>query len=200
MNKATGSTCDISSLLRFHFWQPFYFNSDDSNFPSGSTEETGRFVGISENEGHEMNFSILNITTNKVISMSNSRPEGEPTLPNLRIDPLTAPDVVKSLHPSDHIEDKEKAPTYAEKYSPNTSTSSTKHSMHVLDPKDLVGRTFLIAQEDGQRLRARTVKAIDDYEGDLQRDYSIMKFICSTKDDTVEDAFNCNEILDQINK
>ena len=39
-----------------------------------------------------------------------------------------------------------------------------------------------------------------DYEGELHRDSSRMRFICSTKDDAVEDVFDCNEILDHINK
>ena len=71
-------------------------------------------------------------------------------------------------------------------------TSLPKHDMSILDPNDLVGRTFIILQEDGQRLRAMIVKAIDDYEGDLQRDSSRMKFIFSTKYPTVADAFICN--------
>ena len=84
--------CDISSLLRFHFWKHVCFNSDDSKFPSDSTEEIGRFAKISENVGCDMNFSILNTTTNEVISRSNVRPTGKPAPPNLRIDPLTTPE------------------------------------------------------------------------------------------------------------
>ena len=70
--------------------------------------------------------------------------------------------------------------------------------MLILDPKDLAGRIFLIRQECGKRLRARIVKAIDHYDGKLPRYYTSLKFICSTKDDTVEDAFTYNEILDHI--
>ena len=79
MNVATGSTCDVSPLLLFHFWQPVYFNSDDSSFPSKSTEETGRFVGISENASHDVTFSILTTATNKVVSRSNVRSADETT-------------------------------------------------------------------------------------------------------------------------
>ena len=44
--------------------------------------------------------------TNKVISRSNVKPEGEPSLPNLGIELLNVPEVVKYRHlPSDHIED-----------------------------------------------------------------------------------------------
>ena len=47
MNVATGSTCDVSSLICFDFWKHVHFNSDYSSFPSKLTEETDRFVGIS---------------------------------------------------------------------------------------------------------------------------------------------------------
>ena len=62
-----------------------------------------------------------------------------------------------------------------------------------------MGRTFLIPQEDGQILRVRIVKAIDDHDGKPQKDSTRLKFICSTKNDAVEDAFTCNEILDHVN-
>ena len=61
-------------------------------------------------------FSVLKITTNKVISRSNARPAGEPTSPNLMIDPLTAPEVVKNRYlPSDCLEDNEEDPAVTEK-------------------------------------------------------------------------------------
>ena len=41
--------------------------------------------------------------------------------------------------------------------------------MPILEPNELVGRTFVIPQEDGQRLRARMVKVINEYEGALQQ-------------------------------
>ena len=148
-----------------------------------------------------MTFSILNITTNKVISRYNVRPAGEPSSPNLRIDPLAAPEVVNSRHLlSTHLEDNEEPHAATEQASHNDSNSSPKQTMPVIDPNDLVGRTFLILQEDGQRMRARIVKDLDDYEGDLQRDSSRIKFICSTKDDAVEYVFTYNEILGYINK
>ena len=49
-------------------------------------------------------------------------------------------------------------------------------------------------------MRDRIVKVTDDHEGNLQRDSSTIKFICSAKDDTVECVFTYNEILDHINK
>ena len=69
-----------------------------------------RLVSISENLGHDVTFSLLNATTNNVISRSNVMPTGEHASPNFIIFPLTAPEVVKSRHlPSDYIKDNEEA-------------------------------------------------------------------------------------------
>ena len=65
LKAATASTSNISPILRFHFWKPIYFNEDDSSFPSDATEVRGRFVGISENVGHDMTFKILNCSTKR---------------------------------------------------------------------------------------------------------------------------------------
>ena len=79
------------------------------------------------------------------------------------------------------------------------STSLPKYEMHILDPNDLLERTFFIPQEDGQRLRAIIFKDIDDYDGKLQWYSTRLKLIYSNKDDVVEDVFTYNEILDHIN-
>ena len=116
-----------------------------------------------------MKFSILNTTINKVISRSNVRPVGEPTPPNLKIGSLTASEVVTYLHPpSDYLEDNEQDTDVSEDEPFNAFPSSPKHKMPILDPNDLVGRTYLISKEDGQRIRARIIKAVDNYDGKLQ--------------------------------
>ena len=66
-----GSTPDISPILRFFWYQHVYYKVDDSDFPSGTREERGHFVGIAENIGHNMTFRILTDDTKKVIHQSN---------------------------------------------------------------------------------------------------------------------------------
>ena len=95
LNTANGTTCDISLLLRFRFWQPVYFKHDDSGFPSESNEERGRWVGISENVGHDMSFTILSDTTSKLIHRSNVRPTDDPLEYNIRKNPSTVPKIIK---------------------------------------------------------------------------------------------------------
>ena len=83
MNAATGSTCNISLLLHFRLWQPVYHMQDDSNFLIDSTEERGRFVGISESVRHQMAFKILSDASNKGIHRSNARPADIPLQKNI---------------------------------------------------------------------------------------------------------------------
>ena len=110
-----------------------------------------------------MNFSILNITTNKVISGSNVRLVGESSSPNLRIETLTTPEVAKSYHlPSTNLEDDKETHEATEQASPNASNLSPKKTMPIIDPNNLVGSTFLILQEDIQRPTAKIDKDLDD--------------------------------------
>ena len=88
MQRLKCSTLNISTLLRFCWYQPIYYKVDDSNLPSGTCEERGHFVGIAENVGHAMTFKILTDDTNTVINRSNIRSAGLPLEYNLRLDPL----------------------------------------------------------------------------------------------------------------
>ena len=149
IEKLTGSTPDISSLLCFQFWEPVYYKLDDSSFPSESTEKLGRFVGISEHVGHALTFKVLTDDTKKIIHRSRIRSALNPKERNLRIDLTSddlAPEVIKSKHEEDLREGKQ---------------------MPTFDPTELIGRTFLLPpEEDGQRFRGKIVeKIIENEEG-----------------------------------
>jgi hypothetical protein len=132
---STGSTNDISPHLCFHFWEPVYYKLDDSDFPSNSHEKHRYFVGISESVGHATTFKILTDNTLKVILRSNVRSALNPHAKNLQLDPLEpgniATPIVKSRH--DSADDGEIFPP-----------------MPVIDPSELIGRTFLMNKEDRQ--------------------------------------------------
>jgi hypothetical protein len=72
--------------------------------------------------------------------------------------------------------------------------------MPIIDPNDLVGRTFLLPQqEDGQCFRARIVKALDDYESDLGTQPDRIHFLCSAKDGDFEEIFlSYSELMDSL--
>ena len=191
IQQLTGSTGDISSLLRFSWYQPVYYKVDDSDFPSETREKRGHFVGISEHVGHAMTFKVLTDDTNKIISRSNVRSAGLPLEYNLRLDPLCGEinQVVKSK--SDTLQ----IPTET-----NQEQSDNK-PMPIIHPSDLVGRSFLMnTNDDGEKLRAQVVEAVKVYDDKLKDDPDHIKFVCSVNDDTYEEILSYNEILQHIEK
>jgi hypothetical protein len=74
LNRLTGTTVDISPLLRFHFWQKVYYKREENTFPSESKEGVGHIFGISEHVGPMMTWKVLTIDTQKVLYRSQIRP------------------------------------------------------------------------------------------------------------------------------
>jgi hypothetical protein len=73
--------------------------------------------------------------------------------------------------------------------------------MATIDPKDLIGRTFLKdTEEDGQRFRACVVRAVIDKEDELKKESEYMKFSCEVPNSTVDEILTYNEILDYIER
>jgi hypothetical protein len=69
--------------------------------------------------------------------------------------------------------------------------------MATIDPKGLLGRTFLKDSEsDGQRFRARIVRAILEHDADMKRDPQHVKFLCEVDGDTADKIYTYNQVLD----
>jgi hypothetical protein len=64
---------------------------------------------------------------------------------------------------------------------------NVKHCMVTVDPKDLIGRTFLMDSKEGQRFRSRVVRAVVDKEKELKKGLEYMKFICKDPNSTVDE-------------
>ena len=158
MEVMTGSTPDISAILLFQFWEPVYYKTEDSSFPSQSTEKLGRFVGIAEHVGHALTFKVLKDDSMKVIYRSRIRSATKITDKNQRAETSEPPaDILKSKH--------------------NHGTDSEATTMATFDPIDLIGRTFLkLPEDDGQRFRARIIEAIVENEQDLAKEPDKIKF------------------------
>ena len=168
----TGSTNDISPLLFFKWYDPVYYKVDDSDFPSESREKRGRWVGIAEHVGHAMTFKILSDDSNKVLYRSNIRLADDPKSVNLREEPLSISSDVSPV-----IQSRHDSPT----------SDHGEPPAPIVDPTELVGRTFLLPpQEDGQRFRARIIRAIGDQENELERSSDRLEFLCSLNDDERE--------------
>mmetsp|Transcript_22842 Transcript_22842/g.34620 ORF Transcript_22842/g.34620 Transcript_22842/m.34620 type:complete len:658 (+) Transcript_22842:2551-4524(+) len=187
-----GSTPDISVLLRFFWYQPVYYKLDDSNFPSESPELRGRFVGISETVGHAMTYKILTDDTKKIIHRSNVRSALDADSANLKADFINGelpeepyPDIseiVKSVYDSKDTVD--------------------KTTLKIIEPpEELIGKTFLMdTNEDGTKHRARIIKAIEDYDYNLKKNPSHVKFLCSVNNDEYKEAIAYADILRYIEK
>ena len=82
--QATGQQGDISTLISFQWYEPVYFKLDEKeqSFPSTSTEEYGRWVGIAEHTGQAMTFKVWNPKTNKVLNRSSLRSARDKEFPN----------------------------------------------------------------------------------------------------------------------
>ena len=200
LNHLTGSTVDISPLLRFHFWQKVYFMRVDTGFPSESKEGVGHIVGISEHCGHALTWKILTMDTQKVLFRSQVRPFSEDAA-NLRAElfggeddtPLCTDPIIKSRHASGDGESKQATTPAAQGTDQDTSP--------IFNPEDLVGRTFLMdAQEDGQWFRARIVKLVEDHDSSLQENPVRIKFVCSVNDDQAEEVFTYNQLVDYVSR
>jgi hypothetical protein len=168
-------------MLYFSFYEPVYYLVDETTFPSESKELRGRWVGVSENVGHFMTYKILTDDTHRIIHRSNIRSAADPHARNLRLDLLNdePPEVIWSLckasPASDHGEDfslHSMEPT-----DENPECPSTGDDTVIVDPQELLGRTFLMdTQEDGQRFRACIVECISDHESNVHRSDDHVKF------------------------
>jgi hypothetical protein len=67
MQVLSGVIPDIISLLQFDWYEPVYYKTEESHFPSMSNEKAGQSVCISEHVGHALTFLILTNGTQKII-------------------------------------------------------------------------------------------------------------------------------------
>ena len=73
--------------------------------------------------------------------------------------------------------------------------------MPIIHASDLVGRSFLMKTNDnGEKLRAQVVEAVQIYDDKLKDDPDHIKFVCSVNDDKYEEILSYNEILQHIEK
>ena len=187
MKVLTGSTPDISPILRFSFYQPVYYAVNEPSFPSDSREARGRFVGIAEHVGHAMTFRVLTDDTNKVIDRSLVRAV-DPAAINKRADPVSDEEGVEGCNNTGDIG------------SSGTSENEAPPRLNLLDYSDLIGRSFLLDVENGERTRARVqeiVDAVEDHEYSTQLGREHVKFKVSVGD-KYEDIMTYDQVISKI--
>ena len=188
LNRLSGSTVDISVLLKFFFWQRVYYKKVEPGFPSESSEALGHIVGISEHCGHALTWKILTEDTNKVIFRSSVRacstddPNFRAVMSDGEESGVIADPIIKSR---DNLS------------SPDITNPVADEP--VFNPSDLIGRTFLMEpQENGEIHRAKIVQMIDDHESTINENPTLLKFRLSINNDEAEEVITYNRLLEYL--
>ena len=172
------------------FFEPVYYDPHYDGFPSSSNEELGNWVGIADNVGDALTFKILTPSC-KVIFRSVIRSALDPSTRHKRLAPLGG----ETNSVGDKIFIRSNFDTN------QADCPSIANRMATIKPDSLLGRTFLMeTDENGQRFRARVVKAIIDKENELKNDPKYIKFLCEVDGDTADEIISYNQVLDYLEK
>jgi hypothetical protein len=69
--------------------------------------------------------------------------------------------------------------------------------MVTIDPKDVIGRTFLKnSEEDRRQFRARVFHTVLDNKDNMKKDFGYMKLICEVLNSKFDEMCTYNKILD----
>ena len=184
---ATGQQPDISAILAFHWYQPVYYRSPKSPYPSISPERSGRVVGFAEHQGDALTFLIMDDITHQVVARSELRAHNH-LHPNLRTVPtLDNSDAVGGEPP----------------YKPIMSSSDlsgldidpTTLKLPKFSPDELLGRTFIRKDKDGNHYSAKVVRKIIDK--DAENEHKI-KFLAEIGEGKYDEILSYNEISNFI--
>jgi hypothetical protein len=163
-------TQDTSTLLVCAFYEPVYYNPHYDGFSSDSNEELGHWVGVAANVGDALTPKLLT-SNQKVICRSVIWSALDPTLRHKRLAPLGGEQGTN--HAGDIIFVRSNLDNPASD-GPNVPSRTP-----TIDPEDLIGRSFLKDTEaDGQRFRAKIVRAIIEMDSELKGDPNHIRFIC----------------------
>jgi hypothetical protein len=180
-----------------------HYKRDESKggkkFPSSSDDLPGRFVGFSENVGHQMTYKILTNDTLKVIRRS--RIKLAQLDPNLGVDEPTGtdtpldPDIQPTKHHpgGNHVDDI----TPDEDIIRGCPGEHT--SMAIIDANDIIGRSYLQEpEEDGTRHRLRIIAKLDEHNANIANDPTMIQFRSTNDQETYEEIVTYRQILDKL--
>jgi hypothetical protein len=196
----TGSTPDVSVLLRFYFWQKVLYKKHTYGFPSTSPEGLGHIVGISEHVGPALCWKILTADTQQVIFRSQVRPYTDED-PNLRAG-QTDGESDRPTDPDSIVQSRGNPVTVADVSDASIGLSdAVPPPAPLVEVSDLVGRTFLTDTDDnGEKLRARIARLVDDFDAAVDRTPERIKFVCQVGDSEAEEVFTYAQVMDYLNR
>jgi hypothetical protein len=197
LQRLTGNTVDISILLRYPFWHKVYAIAQEVSYPSDTKEQLCYMVGFSENVGNALTYKLLMCDTHKIIHRSSIRSAEEPSTTNVRAAPIDGENIkqyIKSKHDT-----LQKISTIADEL-----------------PLDVTGRSIVIPQENGERVRARVVEIIDEGLIDPTRDKAYLdslstqeredfiarhtKFRLQYEKSAIEEIMSYQQIMDHLDE
>ena len=145
-------------------------------------EESGRFVGFSEDIGHSMTYKVLTDDTKQAIYRS--RLKLASIEPNARLGSTTQmPDNAKD-----------------DSINPDLLCETDKPMAHI-NIEDLVGRTYLSTpNEDGTRRRLEIVEYLDKMEKTNNQSKDMVRFRARIDDVAIEEILIYNQILEKMNR
>ena len=206
---ACGTIPDVSALLHFRWWEPVYYLDDDGQFPSESKEKLGRWVGVAENVGDVLTWWILTDDTKQVIPRSVVRTALDKNNLNLRAmpvsdDPLDILSDTPSSLDGEIADDDNEAERNRKKFLFSTADivlpagfDPSELRLPRFSIEELMGRTFLLDRDDGQRLRAEIVRKINDQDAENHKN---IKLLCKVGDEGAEEILTYQEICDLIDQ
>jgi hypothetical protein len=172
----TGSTPDISVLLKFFFWQKVYYKKVDSSLPSESTEALGHIASISEH--CELACPYSEDDLNLCADMSGGEEH------DVIMDPI--------------IESKQRMDLSIHA---NTEPESEPPPVSVFCSEELIGCTFhLDSHDNGEIHRAKIVQLIEEHESQVKDNPTMLRFLLSITNDQAEEIIMYSKLLDYISK
>ncbi|KAG7357923.1 hypothetical protein IV203_014510 [Nitzschia inconspicua] len=177
----TGNTVDISILLRYPFWHKVYANVPNAMFPSDTREQLCWMVGFSETVGHAMTYKLLTCDTKKIIHRSSIRSAEDPSTVNVRAAPVDGESIKQ------HIKSKHDALQ-------EISTAPDGHTPSL--PIDVTGRSVVIPQENGEKLRAKTIETI----GNTSTKDENTEFRLVYEKSDIEEALTYQQIMEYLDE
>jgi hypothetical protein len=198
---ATGQKPDVSALLPFRWWEPVYYNAY-SGFPSQSREKLGRWVGIADHQGDALTYLILDDATEKVVARSAVRSALNPQHPNLRAEqPLQSHDA-DLLPDGGEMSPRGKpilhsAQEISVDLDPGRFVNPSDLKLPKFTPEELLGLTFIHETNDGQKVRAKIVRAIQKMDDDA---HTNIKFLVELGEKAYDEIMTYNELTEIIEK
>jgi hypothetical protein len=185
---ATGQQPDISAIISFRWYEPVYYKSHSSSYPSSSNEKLGRIVGVAEHKGDALTFLVLDTLNNQVLARSELRSAVTVTAPNIRAEFLgnSSPD---GVNPSSA------KPILSATDIADLDINPSDLKLPRFSPDELIGKLFVRDLEDGKSYRARVVRKIMDQDAENHKN---IKFLVELGDGEFDEIITYNKLCNMI--